>query len=156
MIADVSRLSMRYETLDGVHPTVNGHKVIADAWMRCLGELGLLKPSPEKCIKMYNVSKNDSICFDMVLKALFEEKVLMMFQESGMLAGTNYNGKIMIPVFTTPNEMDYKDSIMVRTVFLAEYTEKIKSLRMDILVNPFSTVGKQCIIPYVVFENLKQ
>lgn len=155
MIADVSRLSMRYETLDGVHPTVNGHKIIADAWIRCLGELGLLKPSLETCIKMYNASKNDSICFEMVLETLFKERILMMFLEGGMLAEIDYNGKTLIPIFTTPNEVKYKDSIWVHTVFLAEYIEKIKSLKMDILVNPFSPSGKQCIIPYVVLENLK-
>jgi len=29
----------RYETLDGTHPTVKGHKIIADEWIACLSRL---------------------------------------------------------------------------------------------------------------------
>ena len=43
-LADLSALELRYETLDGAHPTVRGHQSIADAWIRRLGELGLLQP----------------------------------------------------------------------------------------------------------------
>ncbi len=28
--------NQRYETLDGTHPTVNGHREIANAWLKCL------------------------------------------------------------------------------------------------------------------------
>jgi len=40
-LADVSGYSMPYETLDGSHPTVNGHIVIAKAWINCLAQLKL-------------------------------------------------------------------------------------------------------------------
>lgn len=42
IIADISRLDMRYETLDGSHPTVNGHVTIANAWIKCLCDLKIL------------------------------------------------------------------------------------------------------------------
>ena len=44
-LADLSAMDLRYETLDGAHPTIDGHRVIAEAWIRRLTELGLLQPS---------------------------------------------------------------------------------------------------------------
>lgn len=35
-LADLSSLDMRYETLDGTHPTRNGQLMMANAWMTCL------------------------------------------------------------------------------------------------------------------------
>ena len=34
MLADLAAYDIRYETLDGVHPTINGHKTIADVWIK--------------------------------------------------------------------------------------------------------------------------
>ena len=33
---------VRYETLDGAHPTAQGHREIAENWIRCLADLGIL------------------------------------------------------------------------------------------------------------------
>lgn len=41
-LADTGALNMRYETLDGSHPTVAGHRTLADAWRRCLVSIGLV------------------------------------------------------------------------------------------------------------------
>ncbi|HIQ99615.1 MAG TPA: SGNH/GDSL hydrolase family protein [Candidatus Scybalocola faecavium] len=41
-LADTDALNMRYETLDGSHPTVAGHRTLADAWRRCLVSIGLV------------------------------------------------------------------------------------------------------------------
>ena len=41
-LADTDALNMRYETLDGSHPTVSGHRTLADAWRRCLVSIGLV------------------------------------------------------------------------------------------------------------------
>lgn len=38
MLADLASLNLLYETLDGTHPTKNGHQIIANAW------ISLLKP----------------------------------------------------------------------------------------------------------------
>lgn len=35
-LIDMDSLGVRYETLDGSHPTASGHKAIADAWIECL------------------------------------------------------------------------------------------------------------------------
>ena len=43
-LADLSAMDLRYETLDGAHPTIDGHRVIAEAWIRQLEALGLLQP----------------------------------------------------------------------------------------------------------------
>ncbi len=39
LLADTSALDLRYETLDGTHPTRKGHATIAEAWCRCLQQL---------------------------------------------------------------------------------------------------------------------
>ena len=40
LLADLSALGKLYETLDGVHPTAEGHKTIAEAWIESLAGLG--------------------------------------------------------------------------------------------------------------------
>ena len=42
-IADLDDLALKYETLDGTHPTAAGHKTIAEAWSACLTNLGLIR-----------------------------------------------------------------------------------------------------------------
>ena len=46
-LADVGLSGVRYETLDGSHPTKDGHITIAESWIRCLTELDLIKPATE-------------------------------------------------------------------------------------------------------------
>lgn len=41
-LADLSRGTREYETLDGFHPSARGHHTIAERWIECLGGLGLL------------------------------------------------------------------------------------------------------------------
>lgn len=41
-LADLNGLGIAYSTLDGSHPTVQGHKTFAEAWISCLWNLGLL------------------------------------------------------------------------------------------------------------------
>lgn len=38
-LADISKMGCRYETLDGSHPTVRGHEIMAHAWIDCLKNL---------------------------------------------------------------------------------------------------------------------
>lgn len=38
-LADLAKHDMRYETLDGTHPTIKGHQTIADEWIACLSRL---------------------------------------------------------------------------------------------------------------------
>ncbi len=38
-LADLEALDARYDTLDGTHPTAEGHKTIADAWISCVSEI---------------------------------------------------------------------------------------------------------------------
>ena len=41
-LADVGAFESRYETLDGTHPTAEGHQTIANAWIKCLYESDVL------------------------------------------------------------------------------------------------------------------
>lgn len=38
-VVDLASLDMRYETLDGTHPTKNGHNTIAQAWIQCIRKI---------------------------------------------------------------------------------------------------------------------
>ena len=42
LLADLAGTGLRYETLDGTHPTAKGHGTIAEAWIRSLGDLNLI------------------------------------------------------------------------------------------------------------------
>lgn len=44
-LADLGSFDIRYETLDGTHPTMEGHQTIANVWIKCLASLDLIKPS---------------------------------------------------------------------------------------------------------------
>lgn len=46
-VADLAASGLRYETLDGSHPTAEGHKTLADAWTECLAELGFISVANE-------------------------------------------------------------------------------------------------------------
>lgn len=39
LLADIALLGERYETLDGVHPTCQGHKTLARLWVECLNKI---------------------------------------------------------------------------------------------------------------------
>ena len=41
-LADLARSSVRYETLDGAHPTAQGHREIAVNWIKCMADLRIL------------------------------------------------------------------------------------------------------------------
>ena len=41
-LADMAAFDVRLETLDGFHPTAQGHAAFADAWIRCLRDLGFI------------------------------------------------------------------------------------------------------------------
>lgn len=47
LLADLAATRLRYETLDGTHPTANGHQTIAQAWNTCLSQIGY-SPSSRK------------------------------------------------------------------------------------------------------------
>lgn len=38
-VADLASLDMKYEILDGTHPTKAGHNTIAQAWIQCLRKI---------------------------------------------------------------------------------------------------------------------
>lgn len=42
-LADIASFNIPYETLDGTHPTNEGHITLAHAWIRCLREFGMMK-----------------------------------------------------------------------------------------------------------------
>ena len=37
-LADLSALGVRYESLDSSHPTLRGHREMAELWLRCMGK----------------------------------------------------------------------------------------------------------------------
>ncbi len=42
-LADLGASSIRYETLDGSHPTVGGHKTISGIWISCLSNMPFIR-----------------------------------------------------------------------------------------------------------------
>lgn len=147
-LADVGALNTRYETLDGSHPTLEGHQTIADGWIKCLTELDLIRPSAEACIWSYHTNKKNDFSAYMVFQALSREKLLLAFDGSGNLMELNYRGNAVIPVFTSPDEIGRIMPAAVRPGYLRDHINILLSGGKQIVVNPFSSPEKQFFIPH--------
>lgn len=124
-LADVGSYESRYETLDGSHPTVEGHKTIAAAWIKCLLESSILSPSIETCIKMYYADRTNDYTIHSVYNALLRERVLLPFDSKNNLVGVPYDDNTVIPVFTSPNEISKNEPFLYKTVYLKDNIEMI-------------------------------
>jgi len=146
--ADIASLNIPYETLDGSHPTKDGHITIARAWIKRLEELGVIEPSAETCIRIYNANKDSDIALYMVFSSLAKEKVLMAISENDNIAGLSINNQEFIPIFTSPEKAEAEHPIQLRVVALRNNIDLLINLKRSLIVNPFSEPDIQFIIPY--------
>lgn len=153
-LADLGALSISYETHEGSHPTVEGHRTIANAWINCLANLNLLEPTIETCIKFYQVNKENDMSVYMVFQALAKEKVLMAFDQYDNLLGIRYGDDIVIAVFTSPNEIGKEELINAKPIYLRDNLDVLSQFGKNIVVNPFSSQEKQFVIPYGAIDKM--
>lgn len=104
-LADLSALGIRYETLDGSHPTKTGHQEIANAWLGFLLQMDFMKPTIETCIKMYQANKNNDMAVYFVFESLANERVLVPVNAAGNLIALNYDDRTIIAIFTSPRQI---------------------------------------------------
>ena len=147
-LADLSSFNTRYETIDGSHPTREGHLTIADAWIKSLDRLGLIQPSIDTCIKMYHANPENDVCVYKVFKRLVDERVLMAFSNEHTLSALSYDGQECIPIFTSSDKIQNGEPVYLRPVLLRENIEFFISAQKSLIVNPFSEPQLQFIIPY--------
>ncbi|MBR1742490.1 MAG: SGNH/GDSL hydrolase family protein, partial [Lachnospiraceae bacterium] len=155
-LVDLAALGTSYESLDGSHPTAEGHATIAWAWLQCLQKLDVLDASVETCIKMYHANKNSDSAVYMVFSSLAHEKVLMPFNSSGQLVGLSLGNQDVIPIFTSPNKVGKENGILLRPVFLRDQMELLIKSGKDVIVNPFSDANIQFFIPHVEIEKIRK
>lgn len=153
-LADVGASESRYETLDGTHPTAEGHETIAEVWISKLIEFDFIKPTIETCIRMYSANKNMDFAIYAVFEALSREKVLMAFDNNNNLVGLPYKDDTLIPVFTSPLEISEREPVKVRPVLLRDNIETLLSLKKHLIVNPFSEPDIQFMIPYEAIKKM--
>ena len=153
-LVDIGRDKSEYETKDGSHPTISGHTTIAKAWIDGLGEIGLLEPSVESCIKMYYANNYDDLSLYMVFEALSRERVLVPLHENGNPLGLSLDNQLIIPLFTTLNETDSGIRSKLQAVFLKDIIQILFALNMNIVINPFSAPDKAFVIPYSLIEKM--
>lgn len=147
-LADVASLNIKYETLDGSHPTNEGHAAIAHAWIECLGGLGFIRPSIETCIKMYNANKDDDMALYMVFYSLANEDVLMAFNKDDKMVSLSVDNQDVIPLFTSPKRINSEEPVQLRKVSLRNNIDLLINLKRHLIVNPFSGPEIQFVIPY--------
>ena len=92
----------------------------------------------------------------MVFRALSREKLLLAFDGSGNLMELNYRGNAVIPVFTSPDEIDKNMPAAVRPGYLRDHINALLSGGKQIVVNPFSSPEKQFFITHeAIVKTLK-
>lgn len=153
-LADLSALDLRYETLDGTHPTAKGHQTIAQAWLKCLADINATGPSIETCIRMYNANKEMDHTVYAVFSALAREKVVMPFNTDDKLTALQFKNSSMIPLFTSPNEIPKDEPVRIKVVYLRDYIDILLQAQMSVIVNPFSEPDLQFIIPYPAINRM--
>ena len=82
-LADLESLGIRYETLDGTHPTKKGHQCIADAWQNCLATMPFVQEGMSVEIrKMLAGSMDFEKCTKLIEYACFDSQSAGFYQES--------------------------------------------------------------------------
>ncbi len=147
-LADLSALGVRYETVDGSHPTKAGHQEIANAWLSFLLQMDFLKPAIETSIKMYQANKNDDMAVYFVFESLANERVLVPINDAGDLVALNYGDQTIIAIFTSPRQIPPGENISTKIIYIEELLGNLAALKMDIIVNPFSKEEERFMIPY--------
>jgi len=154
-LADIGALDIRYETLDGGHPTAAGHETLYKAWMKCINKIpGLREPSIESCIRLFRSNENDEVAFTKVIHSLINETVLMPYDASGQLISLTVNGKRMIPLFTSPAMTGSIERIVLRPGHIRDKIDLLNKNGLDLIVNPFSDERERFVIPHAGIENI--
>ncbi len=145
-LADVSRGGEHYETLDGTHPTASGHRSIAQAWIRCLSELGLISPTLDSCVKQFHAGPERKADLLPVFKAFTRERVLLPLCANGAPPLLDYQGQQALPLFSSPNELAAYSSLPVEITHLRDLLPLLCSAAVPIVLNPFSPAEKRLVI----------
>lgn len=154
-LADLGRMNIRYETLDGSHPTALGHTTIANAWINALNEMGLIKPSLEMYIKAFQIDSNSDEAVYMVFKTLTEERVLIPYNGSNRaLVGLPYQGQTIIPLFTSFNEISQNEPVSLKLAYIQDVLPALLEAKKNIIINPFSSPEKLFFLPYKAIEKM--
>ena len=138
LLADLSELAIRYETLDGSHPTQTGHLEIAYAWTACLNKLNVFYPSVEFCIKHYHADENDDRATYMVFSSLYHERLLLPYFGESKLAALEIDNQVYIPIFTNYNRIGKDDPVMIQPVMLSDVIKVLWQTGKHLVINPFS------------------
>ena len=153
-LADLSKTGVRYETLDGTHPTAAGHAEIANTWIKELARLELFSPSLEMSIKMFHKLGSNDMSVYMVFKSLANERILVPANEDGALIGLPFQDQTIIPIFTSPNEFGNEPGVSLRIKYMKDALPSLTAARKNIIINPFSEPEKQFILPYESLEKM--
>lgn len=153
-LADLSARGIRYETVDGSHPTKAGHQEIANAWLSFLTQMDFFRPTIETSIKMYQANKDNGIAVYLVFDSLANERVLMPVGTTGNLLALNYNNQMIIALFTSCRQIPQGENISTKIIYIEELLGNLAASKMNVIVNPFSKEEERFIIPYLAIERM--
>lgn len=153
-LADLSSLGIRYETLDGTHPTKAGHQEIANAWLHFLLQMDFINPTIEASIKMYQANKDNDMAVNMVFDSLANERVLIPVDTTGNVTALYYDDQAVIALFTSPRQIPPGKDFSTKIIFIEEQLGYLAASKMNIMVNPFSEEEDRFIIPYPAIKSM--
>lgn len=106
----------------------------------------------DTAIKFFNANKDNDIALYMVFHSLVSEVVYLPVNEHGYLLSLSLGTSEVIPLFTSKAHIPEEEPIELRECYIENCLDMLLKAKKNLLVNPFSEVDVQFVIPYEAIE----
>lgn len=106
----------------------------------------------DTAIKFFNANKDNDIALYMVFHSLVSEVIYLPVNEQGYLLSLSLEPNEVIPIFTSKAHIPEEEPIELRECYIENCLDMLLKTKKHILVNPFSDVDMQFVIPHEAIE----
>lgn len=106
----------------------------------------------DTAIKFFNANKDNDIALYMVFHSLVSEVIYLPVNEQGYLLSLSLEPNEVIPIFTSKAHIPEEEPIELRECYIENCLDMLLKTKKHILVNPFSEVDMQFVIPHEAIE----
>lgn len=106
----------------------------------------------DTAIKFFNANKDNDITLYMVFHSLVSEVIYLPVNEQGYLLSLSLEPNEVIPIFTSKAHIPEEEPIELRECYIENCLDMLLKTKKHILVNPFSEVDMQFVIPHEAIE----
>lgn len=103
-------------------------------------------------IKVFNANRDSDIAVYMVFDSLVSEVVYLPVNEHGYLLSLSLGTHEVIPLFTSKAHVPEEEPIELRECYIENCLDMLLKTKKHIIVNPFSEVDVQFLVPYEAIE----